>query len=72
MMMSQFSLGQIFILQTSERVKLFEKKEETTPSPPSTVQRETIIDLVDPIDPIALVDVPRNIAVAQKRHAWAR
>jgi hypothetical protein len=28
----------------SERVKLFEKKEETIPSPPSTVQRETVID----------------------------
>jgi hypothetical protein len=35
----------------SEGVKLFEKKEETVPSPPSTVQRETTIDPVDPVDP---------------------
>jgi hypothetical protein len=49
-----------------------EKKEETVPSPPSTVQRETIIDPVDPVDLVAPVDVPRDIAVGQKRHAWAR
>jgi hypothetical protein len=54
------------ILQTSEGVKIFEKKEETIPSPPSTVQRETAIDLVDLVDP---VDVPRDIAVGHKRHA---
>jgi hypothetical protein len=46
-----------------------EKKEETIPSPPSVVQRETIID---PVDPVALVDVLRDIAVGQKRPAWAR
>jgi hypothetical protein len=42
-----------FRLQTldSEGVKLFEKKEETIPSPPSVVQRETIIDPVDPVAP---------------------
>jgi hypothetical protein len=39
---------------------------ETIPSPPLTVQRETIID---PIDPVALVDVPRDIAVGHKRPA---
>jgi hypothetical protein len=43
-----------------------EKKEETVPSPPSAVQRETITDPVDP------VDVPRDIVVGQKRPAWAR
>jgi hypothetical protein len=36
----------------SEGVKLFEKKEETIPSPPSVVQRETIIDPVDPVAPV--------------------
>jgi hypothetical protein len=46
-----------------------EKKEETTPSPPSTIKRETI---TDPIDPVALVDVPRDIVVRQKRPAWDR
>jgi hypothetical protein len=46
-----------------------EKKEETVPSPPSIVQRETVID---PVDPVAPVDVPRDIAVGQKRLAWAR
>jgi hypothetical protein len=35
-----------------EGVKLFDKKEETIPSPPSTIHRETIIDLVDPVDPV--------------------
>jgi hypothetical protein len=50
----------------SEGVKLFEKKEETIPSPPSTVQRETIIDPVDPVDPVAPVDVPRDMAVGQR------
>jgi hypothetical protein len=53
----------------SEGVKLFEKKEETIPSPPSTVQRETTID---PVDPVAPVDAPRDIAVGHKRPAWAR
>jgi hypothetical protein len=43
-----------------------EKKEETIPSSPSTVQRERVIDPVDP------VDVPRDIVVVQKRLAWAR
>jgi hypothetical protein len=46
-----------------------EKKEETITSPPSTVQRETI---TDPVDPVAPVDVPRDIAVGQKRPAWAQ
>jgi hypothetical protein len=47
------------------------KKEETILSPPSTVHREIVTNLVDPVDPIALVDVARDIAVSQKRHAWA-
>jgi hypothetical protein len=36
----------MFILQTSEGVKLFEKKEERVPSPPSAVESETITDTV--------------------------
>jgi hypothetical protein len=46
-----------------------EKKEETIPSSPSTIKRETITDLVDPVAP---VDLPKDIAVGQKRPAWAR
>jgi hypothetical protein len=57
------------ILQTSEGVKVFEKKEEIVPSPPSAVQKETTID---PVNPVALVDIPRNIAVGHKRPVWAR
>jgi hypothetical protein len=45
------------------------KKEETIPSPPSAVQRETD---TDPVDPVALVDVPRDIAVGHKRPTWAQ
>jgi hypothetical protein len=37
-----------------------EKKEETIPSPHSIVHRETIID---PVDPVALVDSPKDIVV---------
>jgi hypothetical protein len=39
------------------------------PSPPSAVQRETtivLVDLVVPIDPVALVDIPRDIAIGHK------
>jgi hypothetical protein len=63
------------ILQTSEGVKIFEKKEETIPSPLSVVSRETTIDLVDLVDPVDLVSpvgVPRDIAVGHKRPTWAR
>jgi hypothetical protein len=49
-----------------------EKNEEKIPSPPSTIQRETIIDLVDPVDLIAPVDVPKDIAVGHKRPSWAQ
>jgi hypothetical protein len=45
-----------------------DKIEETIPSPPSVVKRETIID---PVDPIAPVDVPRDIEVGHKRPSWA-
>jgi hypothetical protein len=45
---------------------------EIVPSPPSVVQRETIIDPIDTVDPIAPADVPRDIAIGHKRHAWAR
>jgi hypothetical protein len=41
---------------------------ETIPSPPSTTQRETI---TDPIDPVAPTDVPGDIVVGHKRTAWA-
>jgi hypothetical protein len=37
---------------------------ETIPSPPSTFQRETYII---PVDPIAPVDMSRDIAVGHKR-----
>jgi hypothetical protein len=36
---------------------------ETIPSPPSTVQRETNIF---PANPVALVDMPRDIAIGHK------
>ena len=42
---------------------------ETIPSPPSAVQRETTIV---PINLVAPVDVPRDIAVGHKRPSWAR
>jgi hypothetical protein len=42
---------------------------ETILSPPSTVQREIAIV---PVDPVALVDVPRDIVVGHKSPAWAR
>jgi hypothetical protein len=53
----------------SEGVKLFEKKEETIPSPPSAVQRVTTID---PVDLVAPVDVHRDMAVGRERPTWAR
>jgi hypothetical protein len=37
---------------------------ETIPSPPSTIQREIVSD---PVDPVALVDIPRDIGVVHKR-----
>ena len=48
---------------------------ETIPSPPSSVQRETNIIPVYPVVPVDLVapiDMPRDIAVGHKRLAWAR
>jgi hypothetical protein len=48
---------------TQRESKQNEKKEETIPSPPSTVQRETNIILVDPVAP---VDMPRDIVVGHK------
>jgi transposase InsO family protein len=51
---------------------------ETMPSPPSTVQRETnivVVDLIAPVvpaDPIAPFDMPGDITVGHKRLAWAR
>jgi hypothetical protein len=53
----------------SEGVKLFEKKEETIPSPPSTFQRETTVDSADPV---ALVDISRDIVASHKRPSWAQ
>jgi hypothetical protein len=43
-----------------------EKKEETIPSPPSTIQRETVTDPVDP------VDVPRQTLQEAEGHATPR
>jgi hypothetical protein len=60
----------MIILRISKGVKIFEKKEETIPSPPSTVQREKNIDPIDPVDPIASVDVPRDMAVGRERPTW--
>jgi hypothetical protein len=46
---------------------------ETVPSPPSAVQRETTIIpvdpivLADPVAPVALIDILRDIAVGHKR-----
>jgi hypothetical protein len=50
-----------------------ERHEEMVLSPPHplAVQRETI-GPIDPIDPAAPVDVPRDIAVGWKRPSWAR
>ena len=45
---------------------------ETIPSPPSTIQRETDIILVDPADLVTPIDMPRDIVVGHKRPAWAR
>jgi hypothetical protein len=42
---------------------------EIIPSPPSAIQRETFID---PIDPVAPIDVPKDIEVGHKMSAWAR
>jgi hypothetical protein len=39
---------------------------ETIPSPPSTVQRETYII---PTNPVAPVDITRDVIVGHKRHA---
>jgi hypothetical protein len=42
---------------------------DSKPSPPSAVQRETTIvpfDPVVPVDPVSLVNVPRDIAVGHK------
>jgi hypothetical protein len=46
-----------------------EKNEETVPSPPSTVHREAVTDPVDPVDHVAPVDVPKDIAVGHKKRA---
>jgi hypothetical protein len=45
---------------------------EIVPSPPSPVQRETnitLVDLVVPADPVAPFDIPRDIAIGHKRHS---
>jgi hypothetical protein len=47
---------------------------EIVPSPPSTVQRETnitLVDLVVPTDPVAPFDIPRDITVRNKMPTWA-
>jgi hypothetical protein len=51
---------------------------ETMPSPPSAVQRETDNIPVDPVapvvptDPVAVIDMPRDITDGHKKPAWAR
>jgi hypothetical protein len=40
---------------------------KTIPSPPSATQRETNIIQVDPVAPVAPVDMFRDIAVGHKR-----
>jgi hypothetical protein len=49
-----------------------ERKEEMVSFPPhpSVLQRETI-ELIDPVDPVDHVHVPRDIVVCWKRIAWA-
>jgi hypothetical protein len=49
-----------------------EKKEETVPSPHLIVHREIFTNPIDPVDPVASVDFPRDIVVDQKRTTWAR
>jgi hypothetical protein len=53
-----------------------ERQEEmvTPPPRPPTIRRETIepIGQIDPVDLVALVDVPRDIVVGRKRPTWAR
>jgi hypothetical protein len=52
------------------------KQEEMVPSPPHppTIHGEIVepIDAIDPIILVALVDVPKNIAVGQKTPTWDR
>jgi hypothetical protein len=48
---------------------------ETIPYPTSTVHRETRIIPVDPVLPVlsvSPVDMPKDIAVGNKRPAWAQ
>jgi hypothetical protein len=49
-----------------------ETQEEMVSSPPhpSVAQKETV-ELVDPVDPLHPIDVPRDITVGWQRHAWA-
>jgi hypothetical protein len=54
-------------LLDSEGVKLFEKKEETLPSPLQQFRGRQPL-----FDPVAPVDMPRDIAVGHKRPVWAR
>jgi hypothetical protein len=46
-----------------------EKKEETIPSPPLVVDRETVTHPFDLVSPFYVL---RDIAVGQKRPTWAR
>jgi hypothetical protein len=48
---------------------------ESVSSPPSNIQRETSIVPVNPgvpVDPVALVDVPRDITIGHKILFWDR
>jgi hypothetical protein len=48
------------------------RQEEMVSSPPhsSAVKRDPV-EPMETVDPVHLVDVPRDIAVGQKRPAWA-
>jgi hypothetical protein len=48
---------------TQRESKLFEKKEKTIPSPLQQFRGRQF----DPVDPVAPVDIPRDIAVGHKR-----
>jgi hypothetical protein len=52
---------------THRKSNLIEKKEKIDTFSPPAVQRETTIDIVDPVVPI---DIPRNLTLGHKRYVW--
>jgi hypothetical protein len=64
-----------FIRSRGSHMEIYSKKhKDMVPSPPhpSKIHRETIepIDPTNLINPVAPVDVPINIVLGQKNHAW--